>query len=141
MTILSRDRLVAAALLAAAAAALGGCAKPPPAPVKAAAPDVVVELPVTKGVTDYADFTGRTEGFRVVDIRPEVTGKLKTIHFKDGDFVSAGSLLFEIEDALYRAQRDNARAALEVARARVGLNERLLASADRLKELVSTFAV
>jgi len=126
-------RTVAAAALVAAATALGGCAKPPPAVVKAAPPDVLVELPFGRGVTDYEDFTGRTEAYKVVDIRPQVTGKLKTIHFADGAYVSAGTPLFDIDDEFFRAQRDGSEANLKLAQARVGLATTLLTSAEKAK--------
>jgi membrane fusion protein, multidrug efflux system len=110
-------RAVFSLVVPAAAIALGGCAKPPLAPIKAAAPEVFVELPTVQRVTDYEDFTGRTEAFRVVDIRPEVTGKLKSILFKDGDFVAAGAPLFEIEDDLYKAAVLKAKADVEKTKA------------------------
>lgn len=37
-----------------------------------------------------------------VDIVPRVTGWINKVNFKEGDFVKAGDLLFEIEDATYR---------------------------------------
>ncbi len=84
-------------------AAVAGCAKPPAPPVKAAVPDVLFVTPTTRGVTDYEDFTGRTEALQTVDIRPEITGRLKKQHFRDGQFVTKGDLLFEIEDELFMA--------------------------------------
>jgi multidrug efflux system membrane fusion protein len=89
---------------------LAGCSKPPAPPVKAPPPDVFVDFPSTRGVTDYEDFTGRTEAYRVVDIRPEVTGRLKRILFEDGAFVSEGAPLFEIEDELFVAASKKAAA-------------------------------
>lgn len=117
MTTSTLARALAFPGLVAAAALVGGCAKPQPPLNKAAAPDVLVESPVVRGVTDYEDFTGRTEGFRVVDIRPEVTGRLKTVHFKDGDFVTKGVPLFGIDDQLYLAAKKKAAADLEKAKA------------------------
>jgi RND family efflux transporter MFP subunit len=126
-------RLGAAAVLVAAAVALGGCAKPPPAAVKAAPPDVFVTVPVTRGVTDYEDFTGRTEAYKVVDIRPQVTGALDHIYFTDGAFVNAGAPLFDIDDRFFTAQRDGAKAQLNLAAARVKLAKTLLATAEKAK--------
>ena len=34
---------------------------------------VVVSLPIERNVTDYADFTGRTEAVKSVEIRPVST--------------------------------------------------------------------
>jgi membrane fusion protein, multidrug efflux system len=101
----------------AAAVFVAGCVKPPAPAVKAAPPEVFIELPTTRGVTDYEDFTGRTEAFKIVDVRPEVTGKLKTIYFRDGEFVTAGAPLFEIDDVLYQAALRKAEADVEKAKA------------------------
>ncbi|HYH64136.1 MAG TPA: efflux RND transporter periplasmic adaptor subunit, partial [Urbifossiella sp.] len=93
----------------AAAFALGmlvavGCAKPPPPLVKAAAPDVIVALPVVKGVTDFEDFTGRTEAYKVVDVKPQLTALLDRVHFKDGAYVPEGTPLFELDARFTKAQ-------------------------------------
>jgi multidrug efflux system membrane fusion protein len=112
-------RAAAALALFAAVAALSGCMKPPPPLVKAPPPDVLYELPVRQSVTEYEEFTGRTEAYRVVDLRPEVTGKLRSIRFKDGDVVNADKLLFEIDDRLFAAQRDSAKAAVVKADAQL----------------------
>jgi multidrug efflux system membrane fusion protein len=124
-------RFATTLVLLAAAAVLAGCTKPPPPLVKSAPPDVIYELPVQLPVTDYEEFTGRTEAYRVVDIRPEVTGKLKTIHFKDGDVVDAWDPLFEIDDRLFAAQRDSAKAALVKADAQLA---RAQGSLERAEE-------
>ena len=112
-------RLGPALALLIGATALAGCSRVPPPVAKTANPDVVVELPVRRLVTEFEDFTGRTEGYKWVDIRPEVTGKLKEVHFKDGDFVTAGAPLFDIDDQLFKAQRDSAKAALGKADAQL----------------------
>jgi membrane fusion protein, multidrug efflux system len=69
-------------------------------------PVIPVSKPVQKEVTDYVDFTGRTEAVQVVDIRARVTGYLVRIPFKEGTEVKAGSLLFEIDPRPYQAQLD-----------------------------------
>ena len=69
---------------------IAGCAKPVAPAIKPAPPDVFVEVPISRGVTDYEDFTGRTEAYKMVDVRPEITGRLKSVYFRDGEFVTAG---------------------------------------------------
>src|SRR5262249_25151967 len=54
-------------------------------------------------VTDYEDFTGRTEAPKYVEIRARVTGHLKALHFDDGADVQQGQLLFEIDPLPLRA--------------------------------------
>ncbi|MBX9580203.1 MAG: efflux RND transporter periplasmic adaptor subunit [Gemmataceae bacterium] len=126
-------RLPALALFLAAAAALAGCAKPQPPLVKALPPDVVVEYPTARGVTDFEDFTGHTEAYRVVEVRPQVTGLLEKVYFKDGDFVNAGDRLFDIDDDYLQAQRDGAEAARNLARAKRDLAKTLLATAEKAR--------
>lgn len=111
------SRLLSFVPVLAAATVLAGCVKPPAPAVKAAVPDVFFEKPKLLPVTDYEDFTGRTEGFKVVDVRPEVTGKLKSIFFKDGDFVTAGAPLFEIDDVLFQSATKKAEADVEKSKA------------------------
>ena len=59
-------------------------------------------------VTDYADFTGRTNAHQSVDIRPRVSGYLVQMPFKEGAEVKEGDLLFEVDPRPYQAQYDQA---------------------------------
>jgi membrane fusion protein, multidrug efflux system len=77
---------------------------------------VPVSHPVQREVTDHADFTGRTDSVKSVDIRARVSGYLKKRHFKDGSDVKEGDLLFEIDPRPYEAQ-------LAQAKSQVALNE------------------
>ncbi len=119
---------LALGLLAVAAA---GCAKPAPPLVKAAAPDVFVELPVVRGVTDFEDFTGRTEAYKVVDVKPQLTALLDRVHFKDGAYLPEGTPLFELDARFFKAQADGAEANLKLSRAKRDLEKTLLATAEK----------
>ena len=96
-----------------------GCSRPQPtlAPTKPA--EVTVDVPLAKTVTEYEDFTGRTEAVNAVDVRARVTGYLKKIHFKDGDDIEQGKVLMEIDAVLYEAERDRAESTLAGAKALV----------------------
>ena len=59
-------------------------------------------------VTDYADFTGQTNGINAVDIRPRVSGYLVKMPFKEGAKVKQGEMLFEVDPRPYQAQYDQA---------------------------------
>lgn len=52
-----------------------------------------------------------------VAISSEVGGRIKAIHVDEGDEVSEGQVLIELDDALLRAQLEVAEAAVELARA------------------------
>lgn len=93
------------------------CSKPPPPP--AAPPSVLVAHPLAQQITDWDDYAGRFEAVETVEIRPRVAGAIDSIHFKDGEVVKKGQLLFVIDPRPYEAQLAHARA--DVARARAGL--------------------
>lgn len=112
-------RLAAATVLTVAALALAGCAKKPPPLAPTKAPEVVVAKPVSQYYTDYEEFTGRTEAYEAVEIRPEVTGKLVKIHFRDGDTVATGDPLFDIDDRVFVAERNSAAGAVAQAKASI----------------------
>jgi RND family efflux transporter MFP subunit len=86
-------------------------------------PEVEVVEPVAREVSDYEDFTGRTEASATVVLKARVTGYLDKIHFKDGAEVKKGDLLFEIDPRLYKAE-------LEKAEAEVGVIQAVLARTE-----------
>jgi len=111
--------------------ALGGCGAPSTASVEPTAPIVAVSLPVQRDVTDYIDYTGRTDAVNSVDIRPRVTGYLVEMPFKEGSDVKKDELLFEVDPRPYQAQYDQAASQVELARAQLKL-----AKADYQRSLV-----
>ena len=96
-----------------------GCSRPQPALAPTKPAEVTVDVPLAKTVTEYEDFTGRTEAVNAVDVRARVTGYLKKIHFKDGDDIEQGKVLMEIDAVLYEAERDRAESTLAGAKALV----------------------
>jgi membrane fusion protein, multidrug efflux system len=90
--------------------AAGGCQHPPPQAAPAEPPVLPVSKPLERQVTDYVDFTGRTDAVEAVDIRPRVTGYLVRIPFKEGSEVKKGAVLFEIDPRPYQAQLKSAQA-------------------------------
>jgi multidrug efflux system membrane fusion protein len=76
-----------------------------------------VSKPVQREVTDYVDFTGRTNAIEAVDVRPRVTGYLMQMPFKEGSEVKKGDLLFEIDPRPYQAQLDQAQGQVELNQA------------------------
>jgi len=100
---------------------------PPPMPV-------TVATPVVQSVVDWDDYVGRFESPESVDVKPRATGYLQAVHFRDGQHVRAGQLLFTIDArpsqaALAQAQAQLARALATLANARTELaRSRTLAS-------------
>jgi RND family efflux transporter MFP subunit len=129
---LSYTALALAAVTASNAAQAPG--KNPVVPV----PPLVIRVarPVTKVVTDYEVFTGRTEASATVELRARASGYLTRVLFKDGAEVKQGELLFEIDPRPYRAKLDRAQVALDRAEVRRKMAEADLKRADALARTV-----
>jgi len=84
------------------------------------------------------ELPGRVSAVTVADVRPQVTGLIQRRTFVEGSNVRAGSLLYQIDPATYRASLDSARAALAKAESTLRLAK---LKADRYKELVAIRAV
>ena len=104
-------------LLAVAAGCEASATKVAPAET----PVVPVGRPVEREVTDYVDFTGRTEAVYPLDVRPRVTGYLVEMPFEEGAEVKAGDLLFVIDPRPYKAQLDQAQGQVDLYRASLRL--------------------
>jgi RND family efflux transporter MFP subunit len=98
------------------------------------APEVSAVQPVSKEVTEWDDFTGRLEPIKSVEVRARVSGWLDSIHFKDGQVVKAGDLLFVIDPRPYEAEAERARAELKRAEAQQNLGLQNLERAKKLLE-------
>src|SRR5262249_9779354 len=88
---------------------------------------VPVSQPVRREVTDYVDFTGRTDAVHSVDIRPRVTGYLVDMPFKEGAEVKDGDLLFVVDPRPYQAQLEQAQGQVDLYKASLGLAKTTLA--------------
>jgi RND family efflux transporter MFP subunit len=82
-----------------------------------APPVVSVARPLVRKVTDYEQFTGRTEAVENVEIRARVTGYIDKVLFKDGAEVKKGDVLFVIDPRPYQAELNKAEAARALAEA------------------------
>lgn len=101
-------------------------------------PEVTVSKPDVKTVTEYFESTGRTVAIASVEIPARVSGFLQRIHFKDGEVVKKGALLFEIDPSEYEAEVRRSKAAVEVTKTGLELAE---ATYARMKEAGRTGAV
>ena len=102
-------RLLAAAslalvLISTAAVAQGG---PPAMPV-------TVAKPLAKRITRWDEYSGRFEAVNTVEVRARVSGFIDKVHFKDGQVVKEGDLLFTLDKRPYQLAVDSAKA--DVAR-------------------------
>jgi membrane fusion protein (multidrug efflux system) len=81
------------------------------------------EFPVTTVGTSNADmqstFPAMIKGVQDVEIRPKVQGFLTQINVKEGQTVSAGQILFVLDNETYQAQVRQAQAAVNTAQQQV----------------------
>jgi len=117
-------------VLAATGVLLAACEGQKPAPPPP--PQVTVSKPLVREVMEWDEYTGRLEAVDSVDVRARVSGYLQSIHFKDGQIVKEGDLLFVIDPRPYQAELDRAEAELKLARARLSLAQNDLARARHL---------
>src|SRR6266581_3391224 len=107
--------------------AFAGCQQGPPQVAPAEPPAVPVSRPVEREVTDFVDFTGRTDAVEAVNVVPRVTGYLVKIAFKEGSEVKTNDLLFEIDSRPYKAQLDQAEGQVKLYQAQLQLAKTTLA--------------
>ncbi|WP_340264969.1 efflux RND transporter periplasmic adaptor subunit [Sphingobium mellinum] len=115
---------------------LAGCGKhePPPPPPPAVG---VVTLKVESAPL-VSELPGRISAMETAEVRPQINGVIRRRLFAEGSYVRAGQLLYEIEDAPYRAALAQAQGGL--ARAQAAIRATAL-QAQRYRELVGINAV
>lgn len=84
-------------------------------------------------VSEYLEEIGNCVALEMVNITPQVSGKIVKIHFTDGQQVRTGDKLFTIDPRPYEASLAQAEANLARAEAELKLNQLKL---DRSKDLV-----
>ena len=115
-------------------AATVGCA-PKSRAETAEVPVVPVSHPVEQVVTDYVDFTGRTNAVDSVNIIARVTGYLGKPLFEEGSEVKEGETLFVIDPRPYQAQLEQAQRQVVLSEAQSKLAKTTL---DRYEALSKT---
>ena len=110
----------------ASAGAIIGCSRSSRQVAPPQMPIVPTSQPVQREVTDYVDFTGRTDAVGSVSIVPRVTGYLVSMPFEEGSFVKKDEVLFEIDPRPYKAQLDQAAGQVELYQAQLTLAQATL---------------
>ncbi len=86
-----------------------------------AAPGAAAGVPVSvsqvepQSVKPFVEFSGRINAVDYAEIRPQVSGRITEIRFRDGQHVNAGDVLFVIDPRPYQAAVDKAQADLQTA--------------------------
>lgn len=128
-----RSLLFTLPLAAVTGALLTGCGKgggsegPPPQPPTG----VVFGKPEIEPVEDTVAAVGSIEANERVEIKPEVSGLIQTIGFKEGDHIKKGAKLFELDSRKEVAQVAQVKAEEDLARQ----------NAERAKQLAGTRAI
>lgn len=117
---------------------LGGCTNKPAPPPPQPMPEVEVITVTPRTVPDEPEFIGRTEAFRPVEIRAQITGIIQKIFFTEGRNIGRGDKLYLIDPVPFRAAYLSAKGRVAQAQAR-----RLQAEQDvaRVKPLLEEQAV
>jgi RND family efflux transporter MFP subunit len=126
LPVVSSVAVIAAALIAAGcspAQSQGGPGGPPPVSVAPA---------VQRSIQTSEDFSARIEAQETVELRSRVAGTLERVHFKEGQRVAKGALLFTIDPRPFSAEVERAQAQLASSRSQAELAKAELARAEKL---------
>jgi len=115
-----------------------GCGSRPKSDKQTPLPKVTVTPVVSQANIDFDEYVGRTEASEIVEVRARVFGYLKSVEFKDGDFVEKGTKLFTIEADEYDAIHKVSLAQIVFAQSKWDLAKKIAARAE---PLVATGAV
>ncbi|MCU6666798.1 efflux RND transporter periplasmic adaptor subunit [Silvania hatchlandensis] len=89
----------------------GGQVQQPPSP------QVTVHVVKSAPLTVTTELPGRTDAFRVAEVRPQVNGIVLKRNFQEGSDIKAGDSLYQIDPATYQAAFDSASGELAKAQA------------------------
>jgi multidrug efflux system membrane fusion protein len=112
----------------------------PEAAAAAAAPAVSVTVRTVKPhpVRIWSEFSGRLQAVDAAEIRPEVSGRITEVRFRDGQTVKAGEVLFVIDPRPYEAAVAKAEASLASAKTNARFAK---AEMERAARLIKTQAI
>ena len=116
------------AILAGLNAGCSSSAQPKaPAPVEVGVAEVIC-----KQISDSDEFTGRLEAVHAVEVRPRVSGYLQSVHFREGEIVREGDLLFQIDPRPFQSEVDRLKGELSQAKAQRSRAQSDFERAERL---------
>lgn len=110
-------RLLPLSGLIVCAALLAGCDGQDDQQQHPQSPQVSVYTVKSAPLAVTTELPGRTDAFRVAEVRPQVSGIILRRNFTEGSDVKAGDSLYQIDPATYKAAYDNAKGELAKAQA------------------------
>ncbi len=110
-------------------------------------PEVDVAHAVVRESVEWDEYTGRFGAIDAVEVRPRVDGYIAEIHFKAGQMVKKGDLLFTIDPRPFQADLDRTMAVVKSARAELehaefelkriqGLQKEFVAPEKELRDVI-----
>ncbi len=101
-------------------------------------PRVTVAHPEVRQLRDEDDYNGWLQASQTVDVRARVRGHIEKIDFKDGDLVTKGQKLIELDARPFIAARNAARAQEDALKAKEAAAKKNVA---RTSELLTRKAI
>lgn len=105
---------------------LSGCNQEQTPEAAAQTPQVGVVTLHAQSVDLSRDLPGRTNAYRVAEVRPQVDGIVQKRLFKEGAEITAGQQLYQIDPSTYEATLANAQASAEQYRSLSGRYKQLV---------------
>jgi RND family efflux transporter MFP subunit len=103
--------------------ALAGCGEAPKQSAAPPPPVVTVAKPTQRTIVDQDEYVGRFVAVDMVEVRARVSGYLEKVHFRDGQTVKQGDLLFSIDKRPFQNALAQAKANLVLAKSNVTFTE------------------
>ncbi|TXF88927.1 efflux RND transporter periplasmic adaptor subunit [Neolewinella aurantiaca] len=100
---------------------------PPPKPVEFVNPTIDT-------IQSWDEYSGRFEASQRVDVRARVGGFIDRVHFRDGQIVKKGQVLYTIDQRPFQIEVDRAKADLLQARTALLQSENNFSRVENLKE-------
>jgi len=112
--------------------ALAGCGEAPKQSAAPPPPVVTVAKPAQRTIVDQDEYVGRFVAVDMVEVRARVSGYLEKVHFRDGQTIKQGDLLFSIDKRPFQNAFAQAKANLALAKSNVTFTEADYARAQQL---------
>jgi len=111
---------------------IGALAAGPVAAQQPQAIPVTVAKPIAKRITNWDEYSGRFEAVNTAEVRARVSGFVEQIHFKDGQLVKEGDLLFTLDKRAFTIAVESARADVARTEAQLEFNSADVGRAEPL---------
>lgn len=112
--------------------ALSACGPSAPSSTQSPAKNVLATKALSKDVPVQLHEFGRIASPESVDVKPQVSGRITEAHFREGQDVKKGDLLFVIDPRPFQADLEQAQAQLQSDSAQLELNQNNLRRDEKI---------